>query len=214
MLGYMTEMILEGRPVLCIGGGEVALRKLTGLLPSAPQVTVVAPSLHPGVAELVQAGQLQYRAERFVPELLDGSPRPVLLFAVTGEAVLNREIAQEAAARGLLCNSADDPESSGFLVPAVVRRGPVAVGVSTGGHSPALARLLKERLEVWLEPGWGGLALLFGRLRNRVKYRFPDASARHAFWRDTALAVARERRFEQEENEQWLEVRMEKWEKR
>ncbi|MEO5363863.1 MAG: bifunctional precorrin-2 dehydrogenase/sirohydrochlorin ferrochelatase [Magnetococcus sp. DMHC-8] len=208
MVGYMTEMVLEGRPVLCIGGGQVALRKIAGLLGCGPRITVVAPELHPELVTLVQAGRLDHRAVSFAPALLEEVPRPVLVFAATGQWALNREIARLAAAQGLLCNSADDPASSGFLVPAVVRRGPVVVAASTGGHSPALARLLKERLEVWLEPGWGNLALLFGAMRARVKACFPDSPARQAFWRATCLAVARERRFEQADNEQWLTTRL------
>ncbi|MBF0402065.1 MAG: bifunctional precorrin-2 dehydrogenase/sirohydrochlorin ferrochelatase [Magnetococcales bacterium] len=208
MVGYMTEMVLEGRPVLCFGGGQVALRKLTGLLPCGAQLTVVAPDLHPQLAKWVQAGQIQHRAEPFVSAQLDLLPRPVLVFAATGQASLNREIAAQAAQRGMLCNSSDDPESSGFLVPAVVRRGPVTVGVSTSGCSPALARLLKERLNFWLEPGWAGLASLFGLVRNRVKLRLPDPVVRQQFWRETCLAVAAERRFERQENDHWLEARI------
>ncbi|MBF0462937.1 MAG: bifunctional precorrin-2 dehydrogenase/sirohydrochlorin ferrochelatase [Magnetococcales bacterium] len=208
MVGYMTEMVLTNRPVLCVGGGQVARRKLAGLLPCGPQITVVAPELHPEIGQMVRAGQVRHRAESFAPALLEETPRPVLVFAVTGEAALNREIARQAAQRGLWCNAADDPASSGFLVPAVVRRGPVVVAVSTGGLSPALARLLKERLNVWLEPGWGSLAVLFGAMRERVKQCFADPAARQSFWRETCLAVVRERRFEQGGNDRWLEARL------
>ncbi|MBF0161944.1 MAG: bifunctional precorrin-2 dehydrogenase/sirohydrochlorin ferrochelatase [Magnetococcales bacterium] len=208
MVGYLTEMVLEGRPVLCIGGGQVALRKLTGLLPSGPHITVVAPELHPTLAAWVREGKVHHRPVPFTPEVLDEPPPPLLLFAATGQAQINQEIARQARQRGLLCNSADHPGSSGFLVPAVVRRGPVLVGVGTGGCSPALARLLKERLEGWLEPGWGELAVQFAALRERVKRHFPDPARRYAFWRQTALAVAQERRFEQEENGPWLEARL------
>ena len=208
MVGYMTEMVLEGRPVLCIGGGQVALRKLSGLLVCGPEITVVAPEWHPGIVALAEAGRIVCRTEPFSPALLEALPRPVLVFAATGEERLNREIARQAAQRDLFCNSADDPESSGFLVPAMVRRGPVVVAVSTGGNSPALARLLKERLEVWLEPGWGSLALLFGALRDRVKRSLPDPVVRQSFWRATCLAVAQERRFERGDHEEWLKARL------
>ncbi|MEO5340575.1 MAG: bifunctional precorrin-2 dehydrogenase/sirohydrochlorin ferrochelatase [Magnetococcus sp. MYC-9] len=208
MVGYLTEMVLENRPVLCIGGGQVALRKLTGLLACGPRITVVAPTVHPQVAAWAQGGRITHRAAPFAPGDLDAPPSPVLVFAATGQAALNREIARQAALRGLLCNSADDPLGSGFLVPAVVRRGPVVVGVGTAGLSPALARLLKDRLEVWLEPGWEGLVQLFGALRERVKQTIPNPLQRQHFWRETAQAVARERRFEHSDNGPWLEARL------
>lgn len=208
MVGYMTEMVLEGRPVLCIGGGKVALRKVTGLLLSGPEITIIAPTLHPQLEKLVQRGRVQHQADSFSPAHLDSLPRPVLVFAATSEACLNQEIARQATQRGLLCNSSDDVASSTFLVPAVVRRGPITVGVATAGCSPALARLLKERLTLWLEPGWGEIALLFGAVRERVKQTFPNPLVRHTFWRDTCLAVARERRFERQENNHWLAERI------
>lgn len=208
MVGYVVEMALAGRPVLLIGGGTVALRKLTGLLLAEPRIMVVAPALHPRVAERVRDGCCVHRPERFSPSLLDVSPPPALVFAVTGDAALNQEIARQCAQRGLLCNSADTPESSGFRVPAVVRRGPVTVAVATNGCSPALSRLLKERIEAWLEPGWGTLAALFGAMRTRVKRDLPDARSRHTFWRDTCLAVERERRHEKTDNSRWFEGRM------
>ena len=208
MVGYMAEMVLEGRPVLFIGGGQVALRKLTHLLACGPRITVVAPELHPRLAERVREGQCLYRAERFSLTLLDVSPPPALVFAVTGEAALNKEIARQCRQRGLWCNSADDPKSSSFLVPAVVRRGPVTLAVASRGCSPALSRLLKERLDAWLEPGWGPLTALFGSMRTRVKEALPESTTRQSFWRNTCLAVAQERRFEKKDNLHWFETRL------
>ena len=208
MIGYMAEMVLEGRPVLFFGGGQVALRKLTGLLPCGPCITVVAPELHPQVAKMADAGQCSYRATVFSASLLDDLPVPVLVFAATGAAELNKEIARQCGQRGILCNSADDPKSSSFRVPAVLRRGPVTLAIATNGCSPALSRLLKERLDAWLDPGWGSLAELFGSMRTLVKKTFPDSLVRQTFWRDTCLAVARERRFEKTSNVRWFEERI------
>ncbi|MBF0184324.1 MAG: bifunctional precorrin-2 dehydrogenase/sirohydrochlorin ferrochelatase [Magnetococcales bacterium] len=208
MVGYMTELVLTNRNVLCIGGGQVAWRKLSGLRQSGARLTVLAPELHPDLAAWVAQGGLQHRAEWFHEAVLDEAPRPHLLFAATSDQVLNRQIGAWATERGLWCNSADDPASSGFLVPAVVRRGEVTVAVSTGGLSPALARLLKERLERWLEPGWGDLAQLFGNWRQRVKETISDAATRQQFWRQTCLAVEEEERYQESENSTWLAERL------
>ncbi|MBF0215179.1 MAG: bifunctional precorrin-2 dehydrogenase/sirohydrochlorin ferrochelatase [Magnetococcales bacterium] len=184
---YMAELVLAGRQTLVVGGGRVARRKIEGLLITGARVTVVAPALDPLVASRVAAGEVIHWPECFSEALLDREPRPVLVFAATDRAERNREVAALCAQRGLWCNSADDPGSSGFLVPAMVRRGEVVVAVGSGGRSPALSRVLKERIEAWLEPGWGGLAQAFGRWRGPVTQRIPDDETRQNFWRATAL---------------------------
>lgn len=186
---YVAELLLTDREVVIFGGGTVARRKIAGLLPCGARVTVIAPELAPELEELVHEGRLNHVAEPFHPRHLERQPVPVLIFAATSAAGLNQEIARQAAQMGLWCNSADLPEASGFLVPAVTRRGPVTVAVSTSGRSPALARLLKERIEAWLEPGWGRLAETFGLMRARVHQEIP-AKERPAFWRMTARDAA------------------------
>lgn len=214
MVGYMAEMVLKGRSVLFIGGGRVALRKLTSVLACGARITIIAPELHPSLVDMVDAGHCVHHVASFSPSHLEGTPSPALVFAVTGEASLNKEIAQQCAKRGLWCNSADDPASSSFLVPAVVRQGPVTLAVASSGCSPALSRLLKEQLQAWLEPGWGPLVALFGSMRARVKEVIPDAPTRHAFWRQTCLAVLKERRYEVMDNAEWFATRITQEQKR
>ncbi|MEO5370130.1 MAG: bifunctional precorrin-2 dehydrogenase/sirohydrochlorin ferrochelatase [Magnetococcus sp. DMHC-1] len=232
MTHYMAELILTDRPVLMVGGGKVARRKLAGLLASGARVRIVAPELDPWVAERVQAGMIQagqaggagqgvgrhvplvHVADFFQPHHLAGEEPPVLVFAATSDANLNREIARLCQARGLLCNSADDPAVSGFLVAAMVRRGPVVVGVGSGGLSPALARLLKERLDRWLEAGWGQVATLFGSKRDLVKGVLPDGEGRQRFWRETTTALEREGRWDRNDNEPWFLARLEETRKK
>lgn len=186
---YPVELILTGQPVLVIGGGAVARRKVAGLLECGARVTVAAPVLEPWLTEQAEQGAIHSIAAPFTPALL--APRPLLVFAA-GPGELNREVARLCREQGILCNSADDPGVSGFLVNAVVRRGGVSVGIGTGGQSPALSRLLKERIDAWLEPEWGEVARLFGAERERVRQAIPDATMRQRFWRETCLAVGRE----------------------
>ncbi|ABK46102.1 precorrin-2 dehydrogenase [Magnetococcus marinus MC-1] len=209
MAHYMAELILTGRPVLVIGGGQVAQRKLRGLMPSGACITVVAPHLSDEIAQLVTTGQLEHWAEPFTPTQLE--PHWSLIFAATGDGALNRQIALLCAEKGYFCNSADGPEVSGFIVPAVVRRGDVTVAVSTGGLSPSLSRLLKERIEAWLEPGWGELAQLFGAMRQTVLARIPHAATRYRFWRHIALAAQQEQRFNQQtDSRAWFENKLDR----
>lgn len=208
MPNYMAELILTNRRILLVGGGKVARRKLTGLLTAQADILIVAPNLESEIELLVQQKKVAYIASEFNTELLDTTPGFSLVFAATGQATTNRQIAKLCAERGLLCNSADDPRVSGFLVPAMVRRGPVTVAVGTQGASPALSRLLKERIDSWLEPGWGELTELFGSMRDKVKERITPISKRQNFWRTTALAIDKEQRFKQADNREWLEKRL------
>lgn len=214
MRHYMAELILTHKELLVIGGGAVARRKIAGLLPCGGHILVVAPRLDLEVAGWVAEGRLAYQQAVFLPELLDREPAYCLVFAATGDREVNRQIALACAARGLWCNSADDPGVSGFLVPATVRRGPVTVAVGTQGESPALSRLLKERLERWLESGWGPLAQVFGSMRERVKAEIHPIARRQCFWRQTALAAERENRFDHQENAEWFEAQLAKEKKK
>lgn len=205
---YMAELVMAGRPVWVIGGGVVARRKIGGLLACGAVVTVIAPELDPGVVAWVVAERVRHWPERFSPALLARRPAPLLVFAATGDAALNREVARICGEEGLLCNSADDPGSSGFLVPAVVRRGRVTVAVGSGGTSPAVSRVLKERIDGWLEPGWGELAAAFGAWRQRVVGLIPEGEARQRFWRESALEAVRGEWRSREGWSRWLRARL------
>ena len=195
MSHYMVELRLEGRPTLVVGGGQVARRKIAGALRCGARVTVLSPETEPWIQEQVETGRAHHIQEAFSVAHLEATPRPILVFAATSSKALNREIAYLCTKRGLLCNSADDPKVSSFLVSAMVRRSPIVIGVGTEGHSPALSRLIKERIERWLEPGWGELARAFGEKRPLVKKLFADSESRARFWREACLAVEQEARY-------------------
>lgn len=184
---YMAELILHGATVWVVGGGAVATRKIGGLLTTGADVLVIAPEFSAKIVQWQEQGDVQTRMARFEESDLDRGSRPLLVFAATGSSSFNRDIAGYCRDRGLLCNSADDPGVSGFLVPAVIRRGGLTVAVGTQGASPAMSRLLKERIDRWLEPGWQGLVAAFGMLRTEVTHRLPDPVERAFFWRKTAL---------------------------
>jgi len=188
----MAELRLQGQSVLVIGGGTVATRKIRGLLETGAELQVLAPECSPELRQWQQQGLVSIREAVFTEQDLEIDPRPLLVFAATGSSLLNQGIARMCHHRNLLCNSADDPRTSGFLVPAVVRRGGLTVAVGTQGASPALSRLLKERIEHWLEPGWQGVVEVFGMMRAEVLRRLPDSHVRQAFWRKIALLAEQE----------------------
>lgn len=113
------------------------------------------------------------------------------VFGATGDAGVDRTISQAAQGAGVPVNIVDRPELSSFIVPAIVDRGPVVVGISTSGTAPVLARLLRARIETLLPAGLGDLARFAGRFRRAVRGLVPDAVARRRFWErffESALA--------------------------
>lgn len=160
---YPVFLRLEGRPCLVVGGGAVAGRKVGGLLAAGAQVTVVAPEAGDEVRSLARDGRLRWVRRSFDPGDLEGM---VLAFAATSDPEVNRQVVAGGAARGTWVNAADDPEGSGFHVPAVHRRGGLAVAVATGGAAPALAAWVRDRIIRELPPGLEELVEVARQLRE------------------------------------------------
>jgi uroporphyrin-III C-methyltransferase / precorrin-2 dehydrogenase / sirohydrochlorin ferrochelatase len=172
---------LRGRRVLVVGGGEVAERKVRLLLEAGVRVAIVARELTPWLTQRCAAadGEVTHRAGQFADAQLDDV---VLVVAATDDRGLNARVAAAAEARNRLANVVDDAELSSFIVPAIVDRSPVVIAVSTGGASPVLARLIRERLESLMDESYGRLAALLARWRGRIRAAFPDLAARRHFY--------------------------------
>ena len=175
---------LRGRPVLVVGGGAVARRKVGALLEAGAEVRVGAPSLVGALQALADAGRIRHMPGRFESGWLDDA---WLVVAATDDAATNQEVADAARARRLWANVVDDAELSTVQVPARVERGPLQVAISSGGGAPMLARHLRETLEAQLDESWGPLARLLTRHRRLIRARFADVGARRDFF-DRLLA--------------------------
>ena len=170
---------LRGRPVLVVGGGVVARRKIAALLPTGAEVRVGSPALDPEVAALVEAGRVMHLDGLFRTDWLDGV---WLVIAATDDADTNRIVAEAADARRIWANVVDDAPLCSFQVPARIERGPLQIAISSGGGAPMLARHLRERLETDLDESLGTLGTLLVRHRRRIRAQIPDTGARRRFF--------------------------------
>jgi precorrin-2 dehydrogenase / sirohydrochlorin ferrochelatase len=158
-----------------VGAGPVGLEKATGLVDCGARVTVVAPQAVPGFDGL----DVERLEREYQPGDLEGR---FLVVAATSNEELNRRVFADAEARGLLCNVADVPELCSFILPAVHREGSIAVAVSTGGASPALAQLLRNRIAGVIGPEEARAAERLRALRPWAKRTFPTYEERRDFF--------------------------------
>jgi precorrin-2 dehydrogenase/sirohydrochlorin ferrochelatase len=156
---------LQGRKCLVAGAGKVAEAKIAGLLRCGARVQVVSPRATARIQSLAAAGAIVWRRQRFSPRDVEGA---FLAVAATRSSQINGAVFRACAARGILCNAVDDPRHCDFFYPAVVRRGPLQIAISTGGCSPALASRLRRELERRYGPEWVPWVKELGRRRNRL----------------------------------------------
>lgn len=172
---YMACLDLEGRDCLVVGAGPVGLEKIEGLLDARARVTVVAPEAIPAVQEL----PLTWIRRGYETGDLEGR---FLVVAATDVPWVNRRVYEDAERRSLLCNVADVPELCNFILPAVLRRDPIAIGISTGGASPALAQRIRRDIERIVGPEHQELALELRRLRPWAKQHLTTYEDRRVFF--------------------------------
>jgi precorrin-2 dehydrogenase/sirohydrochlorin ferrochelatase len=183
---------LAGKRIVVVGGGAVAERKVRALLDCGAEVTVVAPRLTEGLSEMASAERVAHEARGYREGDLEGA---TLAFVAVDDPEASRRAADDARRAGVPVNVVDRPDLCDFIVPSVLRRGRLAVAVSTGGASPAWARKLRERLEAQLGDEYARLLEGLARARCRVMDEVADpAERRRALERladDSLLEAAR-----------------------
>lgn len=195
---------LAGRKCVVVGAGSIAAAKIKGLLLCDADVVVVSPRAVLAIQRLARAGRLVWRRKAFSPGDVRGK---FLAIAATSSSEINEAVFRACAVRGVLCNSVDDPVHCDFIYPAVARRGPLQIAISTGGHSPALAARLRRELERQFGPEWSAWVEELGRRRDELLKRAMPASKRRrrlqqmatpkafrAFLRDGSQTAARKKR--------------------
>jgi siroheme synthase-like protein len=143
MPAFLAALTIRGLPVVVVGGGPVAARKAAALLKAGAGVRVIAPEATTAIRTLARRRRLRWLRARYRPGCLRGA---WLVVAATSDRSVNARIARDAARRRLFANIVDDPGSGTLTVPAVARRGSIAIAVSTDGRSPTLAVRLRDRM--------------------------------------------------------------------
>lgn len=190
---------LSGQEGLIVGGGTVALRKVEKLLPYGPRLTVAAPELCPALGEIPALRLVQ---SSFAPPMLEGKR---FVIAATDDPGENRRVAALCRERSIPVNVVDDREACTFLFPALVRKGDLSIGISTGGASPTGAIYLKEQIARLVPDRFDELLVWLASLREPVKKRVPEERRRaEVFARLFAAGMEAGRPLETEELEALL----------
>jgi siroheme synthase-like protein len=176
---YMACLRLTGKRCVVVGGGEVGLEKVDGLLACDATVTLVSPHAHPRLRALATEGSIDWQARAFEPADLDSA---FLVIAATGEAEVNIAVSECAEQRALLVNVVDVPPLCNFILPAIVRSGPLAIAISTAGASPALAKRMKREIGEQFGEHYAHLALLLNGVRGWAKTTLPTYQERKRFF--------------------------------
>jgi precorrin-2 dehydrogenase/sirohydrochlorin ferrochelatase len=176
---YIACLRLSGRPCLVVGGGEVGLEKVEGLLACDGRVTLIAPDAVSELAEHAREGSIGWERREFRDADLDGR---FLAIAATSDTDVNISVYEGAERRAMLCNVVDVPPLCNFILPAIVRTGPLAIAISTAGASPALAKRMKREIaETFGEP-YARLAVILNDARGWAKATLPTYQDRKEFF--------------------------------
>ena len=163
---YPVFLNLTGRRCVIIGGGQVAEGKVSKLLDSGAKIIVISPDATQGIRDYADSGQIEYNLRKYQEGDLNGA---FLVVAATNDRVVNQEIFEEAEKSGILLNAVDDMPRCSFIAPSIVEKGPITVAISTGGASPALARKLREKLEVSPALDWADATNMLSHARQIIK---------------------------------------------
>ena len=168
MAYYPIFVELRDRRCLVVGGGEVAQRKVAGLLAAGARLTVIAPKLTSELQRLLAAGEIECVQREYQEGDLEGFE---VCMVATDDGAVNAQVFAEGRRRRVWVNASDDPANCDFILPSVIRRGSITVAASTGGTSPALARRLREELESYLTEEMPALADLLAEVRRDLRSR-------------------------------------------
>ncbi|MFA0112848.1 NAD(P)-dependent oxidoreductase [Vibrio sp. 10N.261.46.E11] len=171
---------VENKPILVVGGGEVACRKVDSLLRAGANVTLISPKVAPYLKELADEDKLRWVQNFYSSQLI--SKNYLQVWATTDNPNLNHQVHNDAKKMGILVNVVDDLPYCDFITPSMINRGRIQIAISSGGASPVLVRNIREKLETVLPQNIGLIADFGASKRNSIKESFPTVDERRKFW--------------------------------
>jgi precorrin-2 dehydrogenase/sirohydrochlorin ferrochelatase len=176
---YIACLRLSGRRCVVVGGGDVGLEKVEGLLACGGDVTLVAPEAIEPLQVLAAEGSIRWEQREYRPEDLEAT---FIVIAATSDTEVNIRVFEDAERRAMLVNVVDVPPLCNFILPAIIRTGPLAIAISTAGASPALAKRIRDEIaEEYGEP-YARLAVILNEVRGWAKATLPTYQDRKAFF--------------------------------
>jgi precorrin-2 dehydrogenase/sirohydrochlorin ferrochelatase len=176
---YIACLRLTGRRCVVVGGGEIGLEKVEGLLACDGRVVLVAPDAVPELESLAAEGSIAWIRRRYEPGDLE---QTFIAIAATNDTATNIAVYQDAEERAMLVNVVDVPSLCNFILPAIVRTGPLAIAISTAGASPALAKRMKREVSAMFGDSYAELAEVLNEVRGWAKGTLPTYQDRKAFF--------------------------------
>jgi precorrin-2 dehydrogenase/sirohydrochlorin ferrochelatase len=177
---YIACLRLKGRSCLVIGGGDVGLEKTEGILACGGDVVLIAPEVHPELEQMAGEGSIQWHRREYAGRSdLEGR---FLVIAATDDSEANIRVYEDAEERAMLVNVADVPPLCNFILPAIVRSGPLAIAISTAGASPALAKRMKREIGELYGEDFARLAVILNQVRGWAKANLPTYQDRRDFF--------------------------------
>jgi len=176
---YIACLRLSGRRCVVVGGGEIGLEKVEGLLACGGEVTLIAPDAVPELEELASEGSIAWERRAYEPGDLEGT---FIVIAATNDTDVNIGVYEDAEKRAMLVNVVDVPPLCNFILPAIVRQGSMAIAISTQGASPALAKRMKAEIAEQFGDAYAELAVMLNDVRGWAKGTLPTYNDRRDFF--------------------------------
>jgi siroheme synthase-like protein len=181
---YIACLKLKGRRCLVVGGGDIGLEKVEGLLSCGADVTLIAADAHPELEALAAERSIGWEKRLYAGASdLEGA---FMVIAATNDSEVNIDVYDDAERRAMLVNVVDVPPLCNFILPAIVRSGPLAIAISTAGASPALAKRMKREISDLFGEEYARLAVILNGARGWAKGTLPTYQDRKEFFEGIA----------------------------
>ncbi len=179
---------MNARRCLVIGGGAVAERKVANLLEAGAEVVVISPDATDHILNWSKENTIQFVARSYQPGDLAEFD---LVFVATDDRAVTQQVGRDGHSLGVWINAADDPAHCDFILPSVLRRGDLTIAISSGGKSPAVARMIREELELYFTEEYALLTQLAAEVRDELRARAINAP--FETWRRALSGEVRQR---------------------